>query len=73
MCLGGKCLGGFCPVTPTHTYTPTYQIVLIELICNTYLIIKASLRLDNTGAWVIEVYPSFLSNRMSENVDLYIK
>ena len=29
--------------------------------------------LDNTGAWVIEVYPSLLCNRMPENVDLYIK
>ena len=32
-----------------------------------------SLRLDNTGAWVIEVYPSLLCNQMSERVDLYIK
>ena len=31
------------------------------------------LRLDNTGAWVIEVYPLLLCNRMSEHVDLYIK
>ena len=31
-----------------------------------------SLRLDNTGAWVIEVYPSLLCNQMSEHVDLYI-
>ena len=31
------------------------------------------LRLDNTGAWVNEVYPSLLCNWMSENVDLYIK
>ena len=34
---------------------------------------KEPLRLDNTGAWVIEVYPSLLCNRMSENADLYIK
>ena len=32
-----------------------------------------ALRLDNTGARVIEVYPSLLCNRMSEHVDLYIK
>ena len=32
-----------------------------------------SLRLDNTGAWVVEVYPSLLCNQMSERVDLYIK
>ena len=32
-----------------------------------------SLRVDNTGAWVTEVYPSLLCNRMSEHVDLYIK
>ena len=31
------------------------------------------LRLDNTGAWVIEVYPSLLCNQVSEHVDLYIK
>ena len=32
-----------------------------------------TLRLDNTGAWVIEVFPSLLCNRMSEHVHLYIK
>ena len=32
-----------------------------------------ALRLDNTGAWVMEVYPSLLCNLMSENYDLYIK
>ena len=31
------------------------------------------LRLDNTGAWVIEVFPSLLCNQMSEHVDLYVK
>ena len=31
------------------------------------------LRLDNTGARVIEVFPSLLCNRMSQHVDLYIK
>ena len=31
------------------------------------------LRLDNTGAWAIEVYPSLLCNRVSEHVNLYIK
>ena len=31
------------------------------------------LRLDNTGAWVIEVFPSLLCNQMSEHVDPYIK
>ena len=31
------------------------------------------LRLDNTGGWVVEVFPSYLSNQMTENVDLYIK
>ena len=31
------------------------------------------LRLDNTGAWVMEVYPSLLCGLMSENDDLYIK
>ena len=34
---------------------------------------QSFLRLDNTGAWVIEVNPSLLSNRMSSNVGLYIK
>ena len=34
---------------------------------------NAVLRLDNTGAWAIEVYPSLLCNRVSEHVDLYIK
>ena len=29
--------------------------------------------LDKSGAWVIEVYPSLLCNRMSEHVALYIK
>ena len=32
-----------------------------------------TLRLDNTGALAIEVYPSLLCNRVSEHVDLYIK
>ena len=32
-----------------------------------------TLRLDNTGARVIEVYTSLLCNRVSEQVDLYIK
>ena len=32
-----------------------------------------ALRLDNTGAWAITVYPSLLNNRVSEHVDLYIK
>ena len=32
-----------------------------------------SLRLDNTGAGVIEVYPTLLCNRLSKHVDLYIK
>ena len=31
------------------------------------------LRLDNTEAWVMEVYPSLLCGLMSENDDLYIK
>ena len=31
------------------------------------------LRLDNTGAGVMEVNPSLLGNPMTENVDLYIK
>ena len=35
--------------------------------------IKTYLRLDNTGACAIEVYPSLLCNRVSEDVDLYIK
>ena len=34
---------------------------------------KQILRLDNTGAWAIEVYPSLLCNWVSEKVDLYIK
>ena len=33
----------------------------------------STLRLDNTGVCVIEVYPSLLCNQMSEKVDLYIK
>ena len=31
------------------------------------------LRLDNTGAWVMEVYPSLLCALMPENDDLYIE
>ena len=31
------------------------------------------LRLDNTGAWMIEVYSSLLCDRVSDHVDLYIK
>ena len=31
------------------------------------------LRLDNTGAWEMEVYPSLLCGLMSESVGLYIK
>ena len=31
------------------------------------------LRLDNTGAWVVEVNTSLLCNRMTENVELYTK
>ena len=41
--------------------------------CGTLGLNKKGLRLDNTGAWVIEVYPSLLCKQMSENVDLYIK
>ena len=36
-------------------------------------IFEETLRLDNTGVCVIEVYPSLLCNQMSEKVDLYIK
>ena len=32
-----------------------------------------TLRLDNTGAWAIEVNPSLLCNQISDNVELYIK
>ena len=35
--------------------------------------VAGPLRLDNTGAWAIEVYPSLLCNRVSQHVDLYIK
>ena len=59
--------------------TVFYTIILLvrnktglRLTCMYPRKIKA-LRLDNTGAWVLEVYPSLLCNRMSENVDLYIK
>ena len=31
------------------------------------------LRLDNTGAWAFEVFPSLLCYRMIEHIDLYIK
>ena len=31
------------------------------------------LRLDNTGAWVVEFNPSLLRNQMNKNTDLYIK
>ena len=31
------------------------------------------LRLDNTGAWAIEVYSSLLCNWVSEHIDLHIK
>ena len=34
-------------------------------------ILRGSLRLDNTGAWVMD--PSLLCGLMSENDDLYIK
>ena len=52
--------------------------LLLESVCvgggdHTNVNSYSSLRLDNTGAWVIEVYPSLLCNRLSENVDLYIK
>ena len=32
-----------------------------------------NLRLDNTGAKVVEVNPLLLCNQMSDNVELYIK
>ena len=37
------------------------------------LSISKVLRLNNTGAWVAEVYPSLLCNQTSDNVELYIK
>ena len=43
------------------------QLVRLTEVCGKVL------RLDNTGAWVIEVYSSLPCNQMSENVDLYIK
>ena len=36
-------------------------------------VVSNDLRLDNTGAWVVEVNPSLLCNRMTENVELYTK
>ena len=36
-------------------------------------VINGKLRLDNTGAWAIEFYPSLLCNRVCEHIDLYIK
>ena len=34
---------------------------------------SVELRLDNTGALVVEVNPSLLCNQMTDNVELYIK
>ena len=31
------------------------------------------LRVDNTGAWVMEVFPSLLCDAVAENIHLYIK
>ena len=31
------------------------------------------LRLDNTGAWMVEVYPQLLCNWKAEDADLYIR
>ena len=50
---------------PTPPHSPTFGQISMFVVFN--------LRLDNTGACVIEVYPSLLCNWMSENVDLYIK
>ena len=33
---------------------------------------RLSLRLNNTGAWVMEVFSLLLGNKMTENVDQYI-
>ena len=40
---------------------------------NSMIIRQYNLRLDNTGAGVMEVIPPLLGNHMTENVDLYIK
>ena len=40
--------------------------------CKTFGL-RSMLRLDNTGAWAIGVYPELLCNLVSEHVDLYIK
>ena len=54
---------GMTRVTAIFGYLETVH----KLVCNGFL------RLDNTGAWVIEVYSSLLCNQMSKNVDIYIK
>ena len=46
------------------------EIVEIEGLAVSSLKVRG---LDKSGAWVIEVYPSLLCNRMSEHVALYIK
>ena len=57
-----------------HVIEDMYNIVpLQERRKRHHLSLMYRLRLDNTGAWVIEVYPSLLCNRMSESVDLYIR
>ena len=42
----------------------TMKFMLYQEVFSTTL-----LRLDNTGAWVVEVNPSLLCNRMTENVE----
>ena len=61
---------------PLKAHLPTLRFMEAWRFSADFVVVSQvdrALRLDNTGAWVIEVYPSLLCNRMSENVDLYIK
>ena len=53
------------------------RTTLVTMIGNFYLLSNFQLgiwpRSDKTGAGVIDVNPSLLSNYATENVDLYIK
>ena len=53
---------------------PLFPCYVFEIIIyGITRITSYSLRLDNTGAGVVEVNPSLLGNHTTENIDLYIK